>query len=291
MVVISEGIFCKRHSKRQHVLTFVLGLVGIIFESYPGFSPKFNVNDATIVRVRRSTLKDTLPRALDWYFQDWPLDHKLPKKGVPALCFGVIIVNGSSCMWKKTNRRSSPQCSELLHWELDHDEKNWIPFQRDGETYVVGTPVTSCMQSFTLFRNSGATKRVGDDVFFSLHGKINMEPRHVQWEKVKHQFLDSMLVFEDGSVGETKSASKRFLLLPGVSFIPANMAKHRHFGSDEPPPKNYFFFHHHEFWDCNFFFKVASLYNSMALFCLGAVWSKDGNFRLTMMGTSRWRLI
>ena len=55
-----------------------------------------------------------------------------------------------------------------------------------------------------------------------------MEPRHVQWEKVKHPFLDSMLVFEDGSVGETKSASKRFLLLPGVSFIPANMAKHRH---------------------------------------------------------------
>ena len=36
---------------------------------------------------------------------------------------------------------------------------------------------------------------------------------------MKHHFLDFHVGFWDGSVGETKSASKRFLLLPGVSFI------------------------------------------------------------------------
>ena len=62
--------------------------------------------------------------------------------------------------------------------------------------------------------------------------------------------------FWDGSVGETKSASKRFLLLPGVSFIPANMAKHRHFGSDEPHPKNYLFFIIMNFEIATFFSKL-----------------------------------
>lgn len=69
----------------------------------------------------------------------WPQITK--KRGAGPL-FRRHYCQWKSCMWKKTHRRSLPQCSELLHWELDHDEKNWIPFQRDGETYVVGTPVT-----------------------------------------------------------------------------------------------------------------------------------------------------
>ena len=175
MVVISEGILCKRHSKCHHVLTFVLGLVGYYFwklsRIFTEIQCQWCHNSSKI------NPKNTLPKALDRYFQDWPLDHTLPKKRLPALCFGVIVVNGShACGKNPSTKLTSMQWAVALRigpWrkELDH-----LPTWRWD--LRVGPPVTSYMQSFTLFRNSGATKRVGDDVFFSLHGKIHMEPRH-----------------------------------------------------------------------------------------------------------------
>ncbi len=140
MVVISEGIFWK-HSKRQCLPTcphFLLGLVGVIsLKVIQDCSSKFNFNDATIVGVRRSTLKDTPQKPQRPIFPrltTWPHTNK---RGRPSVSASLLKL--TSMQWAATLRIGPwrKELDPLPTWRWDLRGGDTCDQLKKGKKYPV----------------------------------------------------------------------------------------------------------------------------------------------------------